>query len=385
MTLGDEQLALTSQPGWQPDIQVSPVTSRTLTLNVAAVPAGLSLKARLYPLNTPAGAPIALVAASGVYSGTFNLPDPAFEGYVQVWVDEAEPRREAVIDYTLGGNPGHQRSGAASTQRRRPPALGQRTRDVGRRPGDPVRPGRDVTDRVVLHAAGHPAGIQPPPWATLVGQAYRLSATADAPTLAGTSLSFNYLGSEVPPGEENWLKLYFWNNPEWLPARGTSTVRWDLRSGVGSGGWGAVPTETIFPTVTGSKARFWLDNCNIEHGYIYEFEVFNDNQPSSPVNIALGANPLESDPGWGGDSYPWDIVDGHTFYTDTWAHGLAFTGGINQWMGQPGGYRQVTVDWGTPREFESCSRLALWRQSHPIRLWSRILERRELAATTYHA
>lgn len=27
-----------------------------------------------------------------------------------LWVDEAEPRREIVIDYTLGGNPGNARS-----------------------------------------------------------------------------------------------------------------------------------------------------------------------------------------------------------------------------------------------------------------------------------
>ena len=214
---------------------------------------------------------------------------------MQVWVDEAEPRREAVIDYTLGGNPGHQRSGGG--HQRSGGGHSARGAPVMSADGQVIlfAPDVDVADRVVLHAAGHlERCIQPPPWATLVGQAYRLSATADAPSLAGTSLSFSYLGSEVPPGEEEWLKLYFRNNPEWLPARGTSTVRWDLRSGVGSGGWGAVPTETIFPTVTGSKARFWLDNCNIEHGYIYEFEVFNDNQPSSPVDIALGANPLET-------------------------------------------------------------------------------------------
>ena len=30
----------------------------------------------------------------------------AAEG-VQVWVEEAEPRREVVVDYALGGNPGH--------------------------------------------------------------------------------------------------------------------------------------------------------------------------------------------------------------------------------------------------------------------------------------
>ncbi len=64
---------------------------------------------------------------------------------------------------------------------------------------------------MVLHAAGDLGRPQPAAWATLVGQAYRLAATANAPSLAGTSLSFSYLGSEVPPGEEQWLKLYFWD------------------------------------------------------------------------------------------------------------------------------------------------------------------------------
>lgn len=72
----------------------------------------------------------------------------------------------------------------------------------------------------------------------------------------------------------------YWDGGSWLPVGGTSSVRWDLRSGY-SGAWGSVPTETNFPAVTGSKARFWLNNCNIEHGYIYEFEVFSD-QPTPP-------------------------------------------------------------------------------------------------------
>ena len=72
-------------------------------------------------------------------------------------------------------------------------------------------------------------------------------------------------------GDEHIPTVYgvdYWNGTDWLPTGGTSSVRWDLRSGVGSGGWGAVPTETIFSTLTGSKARFWLNNCDIEYGWI---------------------------------------------------------------------------------------------------------------------
>ena len=52
-------------------------------------------------------------------------------------------------------------------------------------------------------------------WATVVGQAYRLSASANAPDLSGTSISFGYLGSVVPAGEEAWLRVYIWDGLSW--------------------------------------------------------------------------------------------------------------------------------------------------------------------------
>ncbi len=74
-------------------------------------------------------------------------------------------------------------------------------------------------------------------------------------------------------------------------------------------------------------------------------------------NIALGAGTSESDPGWGGGSYPADMVDGLTYYTDTWAHGLAFTGGPAGWGGEACGWRQATLDFGAPKTF---SRALVW-------------------------
>jgi hypothetical protein len=85
----------------------------------------------------------------------------------------------------------------------------------------------------------------------------------------------------------------------------------------------------------------------------------------SPVDLALNASgsgypsPLMSDAGWGGGSYPWQILQGHTSYTDTWAHGLAFTGGALGYGGQACGRRQATVDFGdgNPRTF---NRVLAW-------------------------
>ncbi|MDQ4068702.1 MAG: hypothetical protein M3203_04380 [Actinomycetota bacterium] len=91
---------------------------------------------------------------------------------------------------------------------------------------------------------------------------------------------------------------------------------------------------------------------------------------STPTNLALNParsgfpSPLESDPGWGGGSSPWDIVDGlHTY--PSWEHGLAFTGGHTHGVGsggwvQPCGERQATVNFNSATEF---AKVVLWH--HP--------------------
>ncbi len=59
----------------------------------------------------------------------------------------------------------------------------------------------------------------PPSYATVVGQPYRLAASPGAPAIAGSSLSFRYLGRDVPPGEESFLKVWFFNQSTggWTP------------------------------------------------------------------------------------------------------------------------------------------------------------------------
>ena len=74
--------------------------------------------------------------------------------------------------------------------------------------------------------------------------------------------------------------------------------------------------------------------------------TFSPDMCSNPVNVAAGANPSASDDGWGGGTVKTTITDGLTSYCDTWAHGLAFTGGPNSWDGQLCGWRQATLDLG---------------------------------------
>jgi len=56
---------------------------------------------------------------------------------------------------------------------------------------------------------------QPPAWTTVVGQGYRLLKSDGAPELTNASLNFNYFGELVPPGEENFLKVYFYDGSDW--------------------------------------------------------------------------------------------------------------------------------------------------------------------------
>lgn len=78
---------------------------------------------------------------------------------------------------------------------------------------------------------------------------------------------------------------------------------------------------------------------------------------ANPVNLALGADTTGSSRGWGGGSYPWDMVDGLTKYYDTWAHGLAFTGGTSSWAGEGCGSRQAVVNFSQMRTFD---RVLVW-------------------------
>ena len=83
---------------------------------------------------------------------------------------------------------------------------------------------------------------------------------------------------------------------------------------------------------------------------------------ATETNLALNLSgtgypsPLESDAGWGGGSWPWQMVDGLTVYPD-WYGGLAFTGGNNSWAGQPCGSRQATIDFGTNKTFH---KMVVW-------------------------
>jgi hypothetical protein len=203
VTASDEQLTLSDVSDWEPDLVISPITSRTIGITVTNAPAGLILQGRLYPFSSPAADPITLTETVNGYTGVLTATEPALAGYVHVWVDEADPRREIVTDYSLGGNPGYSRSLRGGFQRsRQAPAISADGQVILFGDMDFA-----VGEFFTLQAAPVVEGV--PDWMSTVGHAYRLSGSPNAPDLSGGSISFAYLGSEVPSGQEEWIKVYY--------------------------------------------------------------------------------------------------------------------------------------------------------------------------------
>jgi subtilisin-like proprotein convertase family protein len=214
---GNEQLPLSQVSDWQPDINATAVNSQTISLEVSNLPtAGLSLEAQLYPMTSQAPQPISLTLQGSVYTGTFHLSSPVFEGFMRVMVENTNPVKEMITDFAVGGNPVSMRGSNTSVRGNNVSMRGSNT------------PVTSADGQVILYvdssnfAPNQFYTLQsvsniPSPilWANVVGRAYRLTASPDAPDLSKASISFSYLGDEVPTGGEPWLRLYFWDGNGW--------------------------------------------------------------------------------------------------------------------------------------------------------------------------
>jgi hypothetical protein len=219
----DQQLELDSlaEP-WQPDLRITPETSRTVTIAVERVEPGLVLNAQLYPTDAPAAAPIRLVENAGSYSGSITLAEPAFSGYVHIWITGDRQGRELVSDYAIGGNPGSRKSRATPGENpgsRKSRAVPRSNPGSRKSRAAPVLSGdgqailyireEDLAEGE-FYALQSTTVLDPPPWAASVGQAYRLTGTVGAPQLVENAvISIGYLSSEVPAGTEGGIAIYY--------------------------------------------------------------------------------------------------------------------------------------------------------------------------------
>jgi hypothetical protein len=212
--------------GWNPELQITPITypsasastSPTMTLRVVipsatvatTVTSALQLHLQLYPpegTTTPLSTTMAL--ANGAYRADLALPSVMREGMVRVWVDEPAPRRETVSDYAIGGNP--TRHGDVSDNNKAP-ALSP--------DGQAILYAQDTTFASGQFFALQRTSSLPklPPWATVVGQGYRL--IASDPTMLSQidtplSLSLSYAQADVPVGMERDARVLFYDGTGW--------------------------------------------------------------------------------------------------------------------------------------------------------------------------
>ena len=228
------ELHLRHDPSWSPVMQLTPVISTTYHLRVDGIPPGLVVKARLFPEYGAATTPMMLESQTGFYSGILQLNQPSMSGHIQVWVDETlpdnTPRREAIIDYAIGGNPGYYigggsyyrggggyyiggggyyRGGGGYYIGGGAPLLssdGQMTVFTDQ----PFAAGEFFIIQSMAGLPVLPAGKR------AVGQSYRLAAANDTQPIT-SSVTFQYLESDVLQMgiNEQDLRVGFWNGAHW--------------------------------------------------------------------------------------------------------------------------------------------------------------------------
>ena len=242
---GDDQVTMRPAPGWEPQLIIAPVTTRTLqislTLPLTDVNKGLPLLARLYPMDAPSPQAITMTAVitTGtqiVYSVPITTEDQVLEGYV--WVgspnDNARDPHQTVTEFAIGGNPVRIRAMHSPTDPRNVRIHAMHVRIHAMH-----APATSADGQVMVYpdeeqkalsldrewsftlqpATRLPAEI---PWATPVGRAYWLTASDNIRNqdFGQSSITFEYLRSDVPAGEEAFIHMYFWEEkPEKCPAQ----------------------------------------------------------------------------------------------------------------------------------------------------------------------
>ncbi|MBN1877357.1 MAG: VCBS repeat-containing protein [Anaerolineae bacterium] len=200
-------IIITEQPDWYPEINVTPVTSRTFTISVTQ-PGDEQLNVQLLPSVGPASPETAMLSlGAGIFSQTVTLSAPAFSGFVRVWAT-GEGTREMLAEFALGEGWDAMRRGWGAMRR----GWGAMRRGWGA----PVTSadGQAIIYNIenilapdinyTLQTLALPPDL--PTWLTPVGQAYHFNMSQ---VLSDTVLTLNYLQRNVPGGQEYGLTIYY--------------------------------------------------------------------------------------------------------------------------------------------------------------------------------
>jgi hypothetical protein len=189
------------------------MTLRVVIPSATVAASALPLHLQLYP-REGSTEPVSttLTLADGVYRADLALPRVIREGLVRVWVDEPAPRRETVSDYAIGGNPAPRETTDTFNNGRAPAVSAD---------GQAILFVQDTTFETGQFFALQRVSSLPalPPWATVIGQGYRL--IASDPKMLGQldnpiALSLSYAQSDVPLGVEGDARVLFYDGTRWV-------------------------------------------------------------------------------------------------------------------------------------------------------------------------
>jgi subtilisin-like proprotein convertase family protein len=322
----NQQIRLDAVTDWRPDIRLTPVTSATLDLEVRGLPPGLALRARLYPGSGPASPEQAVGAVEGGYRLRIERTGaaPAFEGLLHLWVDEPGLRRETVVDFRTGGNPG---KGWARTAPRSNPGKGwARTAPVLSADGQAIifTSEESIAEGQFFTLLSTDSPPLPPAWATPVSRAYRLSSTPGI-SYAQLSLNIGYLGDEVPRRQESGIVAYYWNEERNPPRWEALDTRLDTERNEGSA---LIARPGVYQLMTSLALRLDRSGWNFVPAYP---------GTTQPIDDALGGaggrytTVYGYDPSQAGS--PWRL---HDVDIPSWANDLTqLTAGDSYWFRVP--------------------------------------------------
>ncbi|MBX2998907.1 MAG: hypothetical protein KF893_10390 [Caldilineaceae bacterium] len=213
---GNNTLPLKKDLSWAPVVEISPVTSQTVTISVTqAVNVGQTLGAVLYPEDQNQATAINLTRNGELHTGSFVSPIPATSAYVTIHVNEAatetNPRREAMVEYGTGGSgaygPAHRLAGM-------PIISGDGQAEYSLDETIELAEGEFITWQSMAGSPSSSRGEQ------IVGTSYRLVALP--PRLAAQGpISIRLPDTPIPTArslrQAEVLSIHLWQNGEWIP------------------------------------------------------------------------------------------------------------------------------------------------------------------------
>jgi hypothetical protein len=245
ITAGDTLLTMRRDPAWAPVIEITPISPTAVGIRVQQVVESATMYARLYPEHDAAPTDVlTLTLGADGWRGAFSVPELTPSAFVQVWVEESggeeNPRREAIVDYGIGGGavPGpKQKIGFA-------PVTSSDGKAFFLLPAN-----LSLTADQFVAIQSMAGTLLLPPATRIFGQAYRLIALP--PSLV-TQGSINIYLANGSPGlvaaartaghtiAQGPRSLYFWDGESWerLPTTFSTTAEGEVLASAESRGVG---------------------------------------------------------------------------------------------------------------------------------------------------